>query len=132
MKKIREFEFRGKGVYDELWHYGFLWKSPDGKCWIRQFSERIFDKFHFADFEVIPESVGQRTGLRDCKDKEIYGGDIVKFLVDGIKEVSEVFFDEGGFSVNAKNTDPGYKPFLSEIEAEVIGNVYEGEGENEK
>jgi hypothetical protein len=35
-----------------------------------------FDEFNVDSFEVIPESVGQFTGVTDVKKKEVFEGDI--------------------------------------------------------
>jgi hypothetical protein len=59
---------------------------------------------------------------------EIYEGDIVKFYYAGYFEQSDVFFDEGCFSVRAYNNDPSYTPCLQlipQLDIEVIGNVHE-------
>ena len=59
---------------------------------------------------------------------EIFEGDVVKFWYDGHDETSVVFFQEGCFSVDAKNNDPLYKPCVGLVETDnikIIGNIHE-------
>ena len=70
---MRTIKFRGKRVSDGQWHYGFLTQNK-GKAWVGDFA---FDNYYFT--EVLPETVGQFTGLVDISGGEIYEGDIVKW-----------------------------------------------------
>jgi len=68
---MREIKFRGKREDNGEWVYGYYIKE-NGVCGIMTESKaRNFLIWN----EVIPESVGQYTGL-----KELYGGDIVKYI----------------------------------------------------
>jgi len=69
--------------------------------------------------EVIPDTVGQYTGLMDEYDKEIYEGDIVRHATWG--DIYEVIFEDGGFYVLSSYDFQT----INEYPLEVIGNIFE-------
>lgn len=73
---MREIKFRGRKSNGE-WVYGYY----VGKDTIIPFGEVNFD-LGFIDtspcYEVIPDTIGQFTGLHDKNGKEIYEGDILR------------------------------------------------------
>lgn len=87
-----EIKFRGKTVDTGRWVYGYLVKDWEGNTYIiSKFGPDITGCSECGVnkaviHKVIPETVGQFTGIRDRNGVEVYVGDKIKAL-NGINEI---------------------------------------------
>ena len=117
---MREILFRGKRVDNGEWFKGFYGKSGE-KAYI------IYDNdiavAYVSMKEVIPETVGQYTGLTDKNGKKIFEGDICKHRSNysGLYIISVVTYTDGQFLAMSDN-NCGFN--LSD-RLEIIGNIHD-------
>lgn len=110
---MREIKFRGRRVDNGEWVYGFL----AGRAEIRVYHTYInYTVSSWTDFEVVPETVGQFTGL-NVDGEEIYEGDIVNDL----DEPKVIELKNGSFGIHEK----GKPIILYSTSWKVIGNIHE-------
>lgn len=127
---MREILFRGKRKDNGEWVYGFYCPACFGffPCSPAIISKELMDSGCWKPEEVIPETVGQYTGLTDKNGKKIFEGDIVKGLFVFGEISSVVIFKYGSFGIEW-NIDEikVLDPFLGlrNIECEVIGNIHD-------
>ena len=118
---------RGKRQDNGAWETGFLvikrWDCSDERYFIT-------DKMTGWHTPVIPETVGQCTGLQDKNGEPIFEGDIVDVMHDphyiGIAiqriGVFKVMFHEGCFM---KRNEKGFFHFIPSDECKIVGNVFD-------
>ena len=125
----REILFRGKRVGTGEWVEGYLLQNnlivPAGQFFnFCKHNDRniITSDSHFVFFEVIPEAIGQYTGLTEKNGVKIFEGDI---LYDEYNECNcLVTFDEGSFCTVEDNVCQNV--WGCDMTAfEVIGNIHD-------
>ncbi|GAB6614088.1 MULTISPECIES: YopX family protein [Bacillus] len=117
---MREIKCRGKDEEGQ-WHYGYYVFTNDMHRIIYEDRECFY-----CEEEVIPESVGQYTGVLDSRANEIYEGDIVK---NAFGEEYKVIWDGKRCQFIAVTTIEDGSEWYQNMSRslEIIGNIYEDE-----
>ena len=114
---MREILFRGKTKQGE-WVYGLPF-----------YTNEIIDGIESKDgklYYVIPETVGQFTGLTDKNGKKVFEGDIVQQEITWRENQPQTWiveYEYGGFIPFAE--DPEQTDFMWDRPFEVIGNIHD-------
>ena len=136
---MRTIKFRGKCVADSKyagqWVYGG-YSKPQEDC---KRNEGLITDYlggsSTCKYHVIPNTVGQFTGLHDSIGREIYEGDIIRsFDSKGEPIIHYLIYDDekAGFVAVLKGSAKGdfgygrcYQQWITECEKEVIGNIHD-------
>ena len=120
---MREILFRGKRTDNGEWVYGNLVRGCDKKyAYIVEFGNEELCRNYV---NVIPETIGQYTGLADKNGTKIFEGDIVKKIWLGKMCIYQIDYDNGLASFIGR-AGMGFTTFDHDSGGlEVIGNIHD-------
>ena len=119
---MREILFRGKCKTDNEWLYGFPYVTRKNAVKINWYCSEFGS---MRTDEVIPETVGQYTGLTDKNGVRIFEGDIVSLTKYSGLIYKVVYMLCRYELVNSKGTNCFVLDIYKSKDIEVIGNIHD-------
>ena len=129
---MREILFRGKRKDNGEWVEGYYARKGVDKDTFKHFicvmtfnvnGNTYSSMFYLTDIEVIPETVGQYTGMTDKNGKKVFEGDIVKVENVFVRGIFAVEYSGMGACFIVSCGESRY--FLGGCNSEVIGNIHD-------
>lgn len=121
---MREILFRGKRVDNGEWAYGSYVHIVQYKESTDYIAGEEPDQY-----VVIPETVGQYTGLKDKNNVKAFEGDIVVCNQSGSYGISVIIYDNSAFYVMPLNGNilerTLWDYWYNDWDIEVIGNIHD-------
>ena len=122
----REILFRGKRIDTGEWAEGFYCGGNERKTLRPCIFVYIPDRQSYDCQDIIPETVGQYTGLKDIHGVKIFEGDIVNYNGSCHKVVFESRNGTGYFGiVVGENETWGFGHSTPAYMMAVVGNIYD-------
>ena len=132
---MREILFRGKRTDNGEWVEGYYYKAKscrtaDELCdYITVPHPKEYNE-PSSHYIVIPETIGQYTGLKDKNGTKIFEGDIVKRFLFGKMCIYQIDYDNG-LACFIGRAGMNFTAFYCDSEEfEVIGNIYDNKLED--
>lgn len=122
----RVIKFRGIASYGDLagkWVYGSLVYDYDKETFISVSGYGHTGSAFSGCYKVLPETVGQFTGLKDKNGNEIYEGDVVRNDIAGFCGI--VKYKDSAFIIDLGETKGTLFACLQTEPLEVIGNIHD-------